>query len=98
MGSGLRVLLYCRKQKTGVFRHAGFVDSVSTLAGIVAMTGSMALWNMLFTPMFMGVSLEVVMSLMPFIVAFNMIKAAINSIVALTVYKLLPKRVVERIT
>ncbi|HHW24162.1 MAG TPA: ECF transporter S component [Bacillota bacterium] len=97
-GSGLRLLLHTRKQKTGAGLNAGVIDIISAFSGTVAMTVTMALWNMLFTPIFMGVTLDVVMPLMPFIVAFNLIKAALNSAVALVIYKLLPKRLLERLS
>lgn len=97
-GSGLRLLLHTRKQKTGAGLNAGVIDIISAFSGTVAMTVTMALWNMLFTPIFMGATLDVVMPLMPFIVAFNLIKAALNSAVALVIYKLLPKRLLERLS
>lgn len=97
-GSGLRLLLHTRKQKTGAGLNAGVIDIISAFSGTVAMTVTMALWNMLFTSIFMGVTLDVVMPLMPFIVAFNLIKAALNSAVALVIYKLLPKRLLERLS
>lgn len=97
-GSGLRLLLHTRKQKTGAGLNAGVIDIISAFSGTVAMTVTMALWNMLFTPIFMSVTLDVVMPLMPFIVAFNLIKAALNSAVALVIYKLLPKRLLERLS
>lgn len=54
-----------------------------TVAMAVVMTGA----NMVITPMFMGVPAETVWSLMPFIVGFNVIKAAINSVVTFILYK-----------
>ena len=96
--SGLRVLLLKRKEKAGVLSRAGLVNVVSLVAGVVAMTATMGLWNLLFTPMFMGVTLDVVLPLMPFIIAFNVIKAAINSVIALAVYKLMPQKLIERLS
>ncbi len=96
--SGLRVLLLKCKEKAGVLSRAGLVNVVSLVAGVVAMTATMGLWNLLFTPMFMGVTLDVVLPLMPFIIAFNVIKAAINSVIALAVYKLMPQKLIERLS
>jgi len=96
--SGLRVLLLKRKEKAGVLSRAGLVNVVSLVAGVVAMTATMGLWNLLFTPMFMGVTLDVVLPLMPFIISFNVIKAAINSVIALAVYKLMPQKLIERLS
>ena len=56
-------------------------------AGTAAMAAVMVLANMWITPMFMGVTLEAVMGLMPFIILFNVVKAGINSIVTFIVYK-----------
>ena len=43
--------------------------------------------NRVITPLFMGVPKEVVWQLMPFIVAFNAIKAGINSVITFLCYK-----------
>jgi riboflavin transporter FmnP len=97
--SGLRIALRKRKQKAGVeltARNTGLIDVLSALAGITAMTVSMTLWNMVFTPIFMGVTLNDVIPLLPFVVLFNIIKATVNSAVALAVYRILPRRLVER--
>ena len=47
-------------------------------AGMAAMAVVMVGANLLITPMFMGVSKDVVWKLMPFIIGFNVIKAGIN--------------------
>ena len=57
------------------------------VAGTLAMAVMMFFANLIVTPLFMGVTREVVMSLMPFILAFNVVKAGINSIVTFVVYK-----------
>lgn len=43
--------------------------------------------NLLVTPLFMGVSREVVWSLMPVILGFNLLKAGINSAVTFLLYQ-----------
>ncbi len=60
-------------------------------AGVVAMTLVMALWNLILTPIFMGLPLAAVLALYPYIVAFNLIKAIINGAIAFIFYKALEK-------
>ena len=47
----------------------------------------MVVANLIITPLFMGVTQEVVWGLMPFIVGFNLIKAGINGLVTFFLYK-----------
>ena len=56
-------------------------------AGPLAMVVVMFFANMIITPLFMGLPLEAVMSLMPFILLFNFVKAGINSVVTFVIYK-----------
>lgn len=56
-------------------------------AGMAAMAVVMVGANLLITPMFMGVSKDVVWKLMPFIIGFNVIKAGINGAVTFLLYK-----------
>lgn len=61
---------------------------IALFCGIVTMTAVMAIWNLIFTPIFMGVPIQAVLELMlPFIVPFNLIKASVNSILAFLLYK-----------
>ena len=60
---------------------------IGLICGTVAMTAMMFCANLVVTPFFMGTTREVVMSLMPFILAFNAVKAGINSVVTFIVYK-----------
>ena len=73
-------LIY-RKEKTK--KHA----IVGLLCGTVAMAVVMAAANMFITPLFMGAPRAAVWELMPFIVAFNLVKAGINSLVTFLLYK-----------
>ncbi len=58
------------------------------VAGCVAMTALMLLWNYLITPLYMGVSREVVTQmLLPIFLPFNLIKAALNAALVLLLYK-----------
>ena len=72
--------IYSRKKtkKAAVF---GLVCGMAAMA--VVMMGA----NMVITPMFMGVPASAVWSVMPFIVGFNVIKAAINDAVTFVLYK-----------
>lgn len=70
-----------RKEKTK--KHA----IIALAAGTLAMGLMMIAANMIVTPFFMGVTREVVWSLMPFIFLFNLLKAGINSVVTFLLYK-----------
>ncbi len=56
--------------------------TVSTAAGVIATTVIMIGWNLLITPLYMGGTVEEVLSILLFIVFFNVIKAGINGILA----------------
>ena len=59
-------------------------------AGTLAMTLVMFFANLIVTPIFMaqfGVTREVVLTLMPLILGFNLIKAGINSVLTFFLYK-----------
>ena len=56
-------------------------------AATVAMVVMMFFANMFITPYFMGQPRAVVMSLMPFILAFNFVKAALNCAITFIIYK-----------
>lgn len=61
---------------------------LALVAGILVMVASMCLWNLLFTPYFMGVPRDtVVQMLIPAIIPFNLIKAGINSVFTLLLYE-----------
>ena len=60
---------------------------IALLCGVAAMTLVMIGANMIITPLFMGVTRNIVWSLMPFIAGFNAIKAGINSVVTFLLYK-----------
>lgn len=63
------------------------VAIIGLVAGTVAMTVVMFFANMIVTPAFTGMPLEAIMQLMPFILAFNAVKAGINSLVTFLLYK-----------
>ena len=73
-------LIYCRNKT----RKAAIIG---LLCGMLAMAMVMVVANLIITPLFMGVTQEVVWGLMPFIVGFNLIKAGINGLVTFFLYK-----------
>ena len=60
---------------------------IGLLLGMAVMALIMIPANMVITPAFMGVPAGTVWSLMPFIIAFNIIKAGINGIITFYIYK-----------
>ncbi|QOX64353.1 ECF transporter S component [Anoxybacterium hadale] len=58
-----------------------------TLTMVVVMFGA----NLVVTPIFMGIPVDAVKPLMPFILAFNFIKAGINSVITFLLYKRISK-------
>ncbi len=58
------------------------------IAGCIAMTALMLLWNYLISPLYMGVSRAVVAQmLLPVFLPFNLLKAAFNTALVLLLYK-----------
>ena len=60
---------------------------IALICGVLAWILVMIPANMFITPAFMGVPRDVVMTLMPGIVAFNALKSSINAIITFFVYK-----------
>ena len=61
---------------------------IGLAVGTVAMTAVMVLWNWLITPLYMGVSREVVRGmLIPYFLPFNLFKATLNCALVLILYK-----------
>lgn len=61
---------------------------IGLAVGTVAMTAVMVLWNWLITPLYMGVSREVVQGmLIPYFLPFNLFKATLNCALVLILYK-----------
>jgi riboflavin transporter FmnP len=68
-----------KSKKTAIF---------ALICGAIAQTLAMVVMNMIFTPLFMGAPLEVVMSMMiPAIIPFNALKAGINCTITFFLYK-----------
>ena len=69
---------------------------IALIAGVLTMTVSMALWNIIFTPIFMGMPLEAVLPMIvPIIIPFNLIKGGVNAVITLMVYKSISKKVLH---
>ncbi len=73
-----------------VYKHKKSLSSavVGLVVGTVVMTGAMLLWNYIFTPLYMGIPRNAVVTMLPTVfLPFNLIKGAINSTLALILYK-----------
>jgi len=64
---------------------------IAAITGTLVMTVMMFFANMIVTPLFTGWPLSAVMDVMPFILLFNLSKAAINSVFAVVIYNALKK-------
>jgi len=77
----------------GLIYHRGYGKSTkkavaAMFAGIIATTAVMAFWNIVFTPIFMGVPRQVVIEMIvPIFVPFNLIRAGINSLIAFAAWR-----------
>lgn len=60
---------------------------VALACGVAAWVVIMFFANLVITPLFMGVPRSLVWELMPFILAFNAIKAGVNSVLTFLLYK-----------
>ncbi len=60
---------------------------IALICGTISWVVVMFFANLIITPLFMGVTKDVVMDLMVFILAFNLIKAGVNSIITFFLYK-----------
>ena len=64
--------------------------------GVITMTVMMALMNLIFTPIFMGTPEETVAGmLLPIIIPFNLMKASINAVATLLLYKAVSRFIKE---
>lgn len=78
-------LIYSRKKDT-----KGAI--ISLIAGIFVMVITMCLWNIILTPIFMGINKESVLKMIiPIIIPFNLFKAGINSLITFITYKKISK-------
>jgi len=72
---------------------------LSAVCGTLMMTTIMILWNLIFTPLFMGTPIKTVAEmLIPVIIPFNLLKAGINAFISVVVYNLLYKKGIFKIS
>ncbi len=65
---------------------------IALICGTILMTVSMMLWNLLITPIFLGVPRAAVIAMLgTVILPFNLLKAGINSVVTFLTYKSIAK-------
>ena len=58
------------------------------IIGAIVMVASMCVWNIIFTPIFMGTPRSVVAQMIvPIILPFNVIKSGVNSFIKFLIYK-----------
>ena len=78
---GVASVIYFRK-KTMSRAITGLISA------IFAMTAIMLLWNYIVTPLYMGVSREMVLGMfVPLLIPFNLLKASLNAALVLLLYK-----------
>lgn len=83
---GIAIMANKRKNK----RNA---NTIACIIGTLCMTISMIIWNLVFTPLFLGVPMESVIAiLVPAIIPFNLIKGGLNSILAFLIYDKILKK------
>lgn len=69
-------------------KHKSFKGALVSIGfGILSWMVFMIAWNILITPLYMGVDRSIVIDLLGFIVAFNAIKVTANSLLTLLLYK-----------
>ena len=88
LATGSFVLVAGNIYKKGKSRKSAVIAlACGTLTMVVVMFGA----NLVITPLFMGVPVDAVLTLMPFILGFNFIKAGINSVITFLLYKRISK-------
>jgi riboflavin transporter FmnP len=60
---------------------------IGSATGLVVTVAVMVVWNLILTPVFMNAPVSAVVDILPAIIAFNVIKVSINSVVAIILYK-----------
>ena len=73
--------LFYKKKKTRKRAYAALA------LGVVSMCAVMTLWNLIITPIHMGLPHGAIFPFMPYIIAFNFIKAGINAVLTAVLYK-----------
>ena len=70
-------------RKGNSFKRLLCASGIGFVSVIVAMIG----WNLIFTPIFMGIDIAGVILSLPAIILFNVIKVSINAAVSVVIYK-----------
>lgn len=73
------VYIYRRKHKTSS-------AVIGLVVATLCRTVGMVIWNIIITPFYLDMELEVVMGMMPMIVAFNIVKGVLNSAAIMILY------------
>ncbi|NLY71681.1 MAG: ECF transporter S component [Clostridiales bacterium] len=61
---------------------------IALVLGVIVMCASMIGWNLLITPIYMGVPREAVLAMiLPIILPFNILKGVINALITFIIYK-----------
>jgi riboflavin transporter FmnP len=68
---------------------------IGSAAGLIVTVIIMAAWNLILTTVFMNAPVSAVIEMMPAIVAFNIIKVSINSVIAIVLYKSVYRYIVK---
>lgn len=68
-------------------QHTRKGAAIALSFGSLAQVLTMIIWNLIFTPLFLGTPIQVVIEMMPIILLFNTLRAVINSVVSFFVYK-----------
>ena len=79
------------RRKPGMLRLV-----IALVAGILTMTVTMVGWNLLISPYYYHTTLDVILGMLPMIVAFNLLKAAINVVLSGVLFKALSPMVSRR--
>lgn len=70
------------------YRKSFFGAIVGLVSGVAAMVATMMLFNLLVTPFYMGVTVDVVQGLIPtLLLPFNLVKGVLNAALVLLFYK-----------
>ncbi|MDO4289508.1 MAG: ECF transporter S component [Eubacterium sp.] len=65
---------------------------IALISGALTMTVTMVIWNLVFTPLFMGTPIDAVKAmLIPVIIPFNLVKTVGNALITFVVYKSVSK-------
>ena len=66
--------------------------AIALICGTIVMTATMIGWNLIITPMFLGVPREAVIAMiLPILLPFNLLKAGVNSAITFFTYKAIAK-------